>query len=90
MPRKPMTEEEKEQRKQTRLANKEAKENEIRKFASLTLTELISYEDITKFLQKVNQLNNADEKQVLTMLLQSFINGDIEFEEKTILSIKQK
>lgn len=87
--RKVLTEEEKEQRRKEREAKQAAQENEISEFASSTLTELIGYESAVAFYQKVESLENADKKQILSMLVDGFLDGSIEFEERVVLSLKR-
>lgn len=85
--RKPLTPEEKEARAKQRLENKKAKNT-----TTLSLKECLDFlvgKDLSdSFIKKISDIKSVDEKQVISALIQGFINDDIKFEEKVILTVK--
>lgn len=88
--RRALTEEEKEQKRLEKEAQDAQNQKDLTTFFSLTITELTSFELVSDYFSKVKSLKGADEKQILKALLEGFINGSIEFEERTVLTVKKK
>lgn len=63
---------------------------EIEVFGLTPLNEIIEEKQIREFIKKARKIKNSNENQILNMLITSFINDDIEFEERTILAVKKK
>lgn len=91
--RKPLTPEEKEARAKAKKENKVAikkSKNDTTTLSSVKdkLSSVIGSALTSEYIKKVNKMKNADEVQILSALIQGFVDGSIEFEEKTIITVK--
>lgn len=64
--------------------------NEIESFGKTPLNEIVEEKQIREFVKKVRKIKNANENQILDMLITGFLNDDIELEERTTYAIKKK
>lgn len=58
-------------------------------YASDHLSALVDKELVLAFSKKVSKMKNADELQIIEALVQGFVDGSIEFEEKTVITVKK-
>ena len=83
MPRAKITEEEKKARADELIANAE-------KFAKMTIADLVNDKTIKAFVKKARARKGTDEEQIFKALIDGFVSGDIEFEERVIFAVKKK
>lgn len=63
---------------------------EIEVFGLTPLNEIVEEKQMREFIKKARKIKNSNENQILNMLITAFIDDEIEFEEKTILTVKKK